>query len=153
MAIRVFIVGALVGAALWMLAVAYAPQRPTPIAAQNDLVCPPPVRIAEPPETVGAPPPACIVQPTVTPSPPRVVVTGVPQQRTVAAKKDEKRSTPKKPTVQPSVRTLRAPARAEKAQPTAHKAPTVRSDPPSPLTPMLAQTNIAWSPFGDMHGQ
>ena len=150
--IRVTIVAALVGIALWMLAVAYAPQPTTPLATL-DVVCPSPVRVAERSEAVAAPQTACIVQPTVLQPPQRAVVVAAPQQRAVVVKKDEKRVAPKKPAAQPSVRANHAPVRSGKIEsPTSHP-PTTQTDRPSPLIPTLAQTDIGRSPFGDMHGQ
>ena len=150
--IRVIIVAALVGAALWMLAVAYAPQPPAPLLVQRELLCPPPLQAAERPEPIAAPQVACAVQPTAMQLPQRNPVIAAPEQRTVVIKKDEKRAAPKKQSVRPMARSNRAPVRG-KTETTIRHAPATHADRSSPLLPTLAQSGFGQSPFGDMHGQ
>jgi len=152
--IRTVIVVAVVGSAARMIAVAYWPQWSEPRAAVQELVCPPlPAITAEP---------LLSPQPLVTTAALNIddqhggsLASESAARIVPIAKREGHRSASKKPATIAVAPKIVAPPRTTSVAIPKHRAPG--SNPPKSKSanagPMLAQTAIYASPFGDMHGQ
>jgi hypothetical protein len=151
--IRTVIIVALVGAAAWFLAIAYAPQWFAPRSPLQALSCPPLAPLDR--ETVVSPEACSMSAQAKTPDGNGPVLVNKTGPRPPNAKPQEHRMSVKKQPAYALVRSAVTPNRSRPAEPAKRKGYSASQAKPksSSRAPTLAQSTIHPSPFGDMHGQ
>ena len=151
--IRTVILVALVGAAAWFLAIAYAPQWFTPRSVLEELNCPPLVVMDR--ETVVSPQAFGMSAQAQTPDNDGQVVVNKTGRRPPNAKQKEHRNSVKKQPRYAPAANAASPERHLSGEPAKRGRSTTNQTKATSSSPAttLAQSTPYPSPFGDLHGQ
>jgi hypothetical protein len=151
--IRTAIMVALVGAAAWFLAIAYAPQRFAPRSPLQELNCPPLAQIDR--DTIASPQVFTMsAQAKTLDNDERVIVDKTGRQTPIGKQQERRNSVKRQPTYALTANTIspERPLSGEPAKRVGYRTQQKKPKSSSSAT-TLAQSTRYPSPFGDLHGQ